>query len=72
MEMSFGRLFIQFEWAWQHPQKSLAVKEAISGLKALGGKQGKVMVMYKMLNAPKWNKYNIEPFIYFICLAFRV
>lgn len=50
---------LQFEWAWQHPLKSLAVKKAASALKPLRGSRGKVMLLYTMLNLPKWNNLDL-------------
>jgi structure-specific endonuclease subunit SLX1 len=47
---------VQFEWAWQHPMESLAVRKAAAGFKSLGGIGNKVKIAYTMLNLPSWEK----------------
>ncbi|KAH9300906.1 hypothetical protein KI387_012489, partial [Taxus chinensis] len=48
-----------FEWAWQNPKMSLAVKEAAKGLKQLGGIAGKIRLAYTMLTLSEWKSLNI-------------
>ena len=48
----------QFEWAWQHPFQSVAVREAASVLKLARGPSGKVTLLYTMLNLPEWKRYD--------------
>ncbi|XP_062188507.1 uncharacterized protein LOC133891775 isoform X2 [Phragmites australis] len=50
---------LQFEWAWQHPTESLAVRKAASGFKSLGGVGNKVKLAYTMLNLPSWENLNL-------------
>lgn len=50
---------LQFEWAWQHPQKSLAVRDAAKGLRSLNGIGGKIMLAYTMLTLPEWKSLNL-------------
>jgi structure-specific endonuclease subunit SLX1 len=47
---------VQFEWTWQHPRESLAVREAASGIKSLSGAGNKVKLACTMLNLPSWEK----------------
>ncbi|GAQ89016.1 putative Excinuclease ABC C subunit N-terminal [Klebsormidium nitens] len=47
---------LQFEWAWQHPTVSLAVKEAAATIKNRRSVKGKIALLYAMLKLPKWNK----------------
>lgn len=47
---------MQFEWAWQHPTASLAVRKAASSFKSLGGVGNKVKLAYTMLNLPSWEE----------------
>nr|CAB3504280.1 unnamed protein product [Digitaria exilis] len=47
---------LQFEWAWQHPIESLAVRKAAVEFKSLGGIGSKVKLAYTMLNLPSWEK----------------
>ncbi|KAI5083395.1 hypothetical protein GOP47_0003138 [Adiantum capillus-veneris] len=49
---------LQFEWAWQHPLKSIAVREAARELKRRGAK-GQVLLLFTMLNLPEWNSMNL-------------
>ncbi|GJZ11463.1 structure-specific endonuclease subunit SLX1 [Tanacetum coccineum] len=48
---------LQFEWAWQHPVESLAVRKAAVEFKSLGGLANKIKLAYTMLTLPAWNKY---------------
>nr|XP_043609799.1 structure-specific endonuclease subunit SLX1 homolog [Erigeron canadensis] len=50
---------LQFEWAWQHPVESLAVRKAAVGFKSLGGLANKIKLAYTMLTLPSWNKLNL-------------
>ncbi|TVT97925.1 hypothetical protein EJB05_56796, partial [Eragrostis curvula] len=50
---------LQFEWAWQNPKESLAVRQAAAGFKSLSGAGNKVRLAYAMLNLPSWEKLNL-------------
>ncbi|XP_071720751.1 uncharacterized protein [Rutidosis leptorrhynchoides] len=50
---------LQFEWAWQHPVESLAVRQAAVAFKSLGGLANKIKLAYTMLTLPAWNKLNL-------------
>lgn len=51
---------LQFEWAWQHPVESLAVRKAAVGFKSLGGLANKIKLAYTMLTLPAWNNLNLN------------
>lgn len=50
---------LQFEWAWQHPDRSLDTREAANklGRKARYGVRGKVLMLMEMLNTAPWRYY---------------
>ena len=50
---------LQFEWAWQHPVESLAVRKAAAGFKSLSGIANKIKLAYTMLTLPSWQKYGL-------------
>ncbi|KAI0512024.1 hypothetical protein KFK09_012658 [Dendrobium nobile] len=50
---------LQFEWAWQHPTESLAVRKAASSFKSLSGLANKIKLAYSMLNLPSWDNLNL-------------
>ncbi|KAJ7513537.1 hypothetical protein O6H91_23G003600 [Diphasiastrum complanatum] len=50
---------LQFEWAWQHPKRSLAVREAAAKLKSLRGVKGKIQLVFAMLNLPAWSSLKL-------------
>ncbi|PIA59634.1 hypothetical protein AQUCO_00400493v1 [Aquilegia coerulea] len=50
---------LQFEWAWQHPRESLAVRNAAASLKSLSGIVGKIKLAYTMLTLPPWQRLNL-------------
>ncbi|XP_073142585.1 uncharacterized protein [Henckelia pumila] len=50
---------LQFEWAWQHPVESLAVRSAAASFKSLSGVANKIKLAYTMLSLPAWNSLNL-------------
>uniref|UniRef100_A0A0A9GIK1 Structure-specific endonuclease subunit SLX1 homolog n=1 Tax=Arundo donax TaxID=35708 RepID=A0A0A9GIK1_ARUDO len=50
---------LQFEWAWQHPRESLAVRKAAAGFKSLSGAGNKIKLAYTMLKLPSWENLNL-------------
>lgn len=52
-----GYFDLQFEWAWQHPVESLAVRKAAVEFKSLSGIANKIKLAYTMLTLPSWQKY---------------
>lgn len=50
---------LQFEWAWQHPMESLAVRQAAATFKSFSGVANKIKLAYTMLNLPNWESLNI-------------
>ncbi|KAJ8768753.1 hypothetical protein K2173_023657 [Erythroxylum novogranatense] len=50
---------LQFEWAWQHPAESLAVRQAAATFKSFSGVANKIKLAYTMLNLPAWISLNI-------------
>ncbi|XP_020596777.1 structure-specific endonuclease subunit SLX1 [Phalaenopsis equestris] len=50
---------LQFEWAWQHPTESLAVRKAASSFKSLAGLANKIKLAYTMLTLPSWENLSL-------------
>ncbi|KAJ6859509.1 hypothetical protein NC652_041711 [Populus alba x Populus x berolinensis] len=50
---------LQFEWAWQHPTESVAVRQAAAAFKSFSGVANKIKLAYTMLNLPSWQSLNI-------------
>ncbi|GER50685.1 structure-specific endonuclease subunit SLX1 homolog [Striga asiatica] len=50
---------LQFEWAWQHPSESLAVRQAAASFKSLTGLANKIKLAYTMLTLPPWQSLNL-------------
>ncbi|KAL3517973.1 hypothetical protein ACH5RR_020562 [Cinchona calisaya] len=50
---------LQFEWAWQHPVESLAVRKAAATFKSLSGLANKIKLAYTMLTLPSWHSLNL-------------
>ncbi|GFP97344.1 structure-specific endonuclease subunit slx1 [Phtheirospermum japonicum] len=50
---------LQFEWAWQHPVESLAVRTAAASFKSLSGLANKIKLAYTMLTLPAWQSLNL-------------
>ncbi|KAL3161568.1 hypothetical protein ABBQ32_010433 [Trebouxia sp. C0010 RCD-2024] len=53
---------LQFEWAWQHPTASKAVRGAAQkiGTTAMRGAKGKVRLLFEMLNLDPWCYYPLQ------------
>ncbi|GBG75488.1 hypothetical protein CBR_g20119 [Chara braunii] len=45
---------LQFEWAWQNPKRSLAVREAANALNPSNGVKGRIQLLFTMLTLDKW------------------
>ncbi|KAG2285890.1 hypothetical protein Bca52824_045494 [Brassica carinata] len=50
---------LQFEWAWQHPRESLAVREAAAAFKSISGLASNIKLAYTMLSLPAWDSLNL-------------
>ncbi|GFZ01731.1 excinuclease ABC, C subunit, N-terminal [Actinidia rufa] len=50
---------LQFEWAWQHPTGSLAVRNAAATFKSLSGFANKIKLAYTMLTLPSWQNLHL-------------
>lgn len=50
---------LQFEWAWQHPAESVAVRQEAASFKSFSGVANKIKLAYTMLCLPAWNSLNI-------------
>ncbi|CAN4093288.1 unnamed protein product [Withania somnifera] len=50
---------LQFEWAWQHPVESRAVRQTAASFKTLGGVANKIKLAYTMLTLPEWQSLNL-------------
>ncbi|XP_022632849.1 structure-specific endonuclease subunit SLX1 isoform X2 [Vigna radiata var. radiata] len=50
---------LQFEWAWQHPVESLAVRKTAVEFKSLSGIANKIKLAYTMLTLSSWQSMNI-------------
>ncbi|KAK9940953.1 hypothetical protein M0R45_017585 [Rubus argutus] len=50
---------LQFEWAWQNPYVSKAVRKAAANFKTLGGFANKIKLAYTMLTLPPWQSLNL-------------
>ncbi|VVA39400.1 PREDICTED: structure-specific endonuclease [Prunus dulcis] len=50
---------LQFEWAWQHPTVSKAVRQAAASFKSPRGLVSKIKLAYTMLTLPPWQSLNI-------------
>ncbi|KAK4407702.1 hypothetical protein Sango_0351200 [Sesamum angolense] len=48
-----------FEWAWQHPVRSLAVRAAAASFKSVSGLANKIKLAYTMLTLPAWQSLNL-------------
>lgn len=53
---------LQFEWAWQHPERSLDIRAAVArvGRKARYGISGKVLLLMEMLSTSPWKFYPLS------------
>lgn len=60
---------LQFEWAWQNPYVSKAVRKAAANFKTLGGFANKIKLAYTMLTLPPWQRYHL---IIFLVICDRV
>lgn len=56
---SWGYFDLQFEWAWQHPVESLAVRKAAVEFKSLSGVANKIKLAYTMLTLPSWQNMDM-------------
>lgn len=50
---------LKFEWAWQHPTQSVAVRKAAACLKSSKGIARKIKLVYTMLTLAEWKDLNL-------------
>ncbi|XAR58851.1 hypothetical protein NMG60_11014415 [Bertholletia excelsa] len=50
---------LQFEWAWQHPSRSLAVRNTAASFKSLSGLAKKIKIGCTMLTLPTWHNLHL-------------
>ncbi|OVA12654.1 GIY-YIG nuclease superfamily [Macleaya cordata] len=50
---------LQFEWAWQHPRESLAVRKAAASFKSFSGIARSIKLAYTMLTLPPWESLKL-------------
>ncbi|KAL9247181.1 hypothetical protein vseg_020639 [Gypsophila vaccaria] len=55
---------LQFEWAWQHPKDSVAVRETAATFKTLGGLTNKIKLALTMLTLPSWQSLDLTVSIF--------
>ncbi|KAL0434929.1 UNVERIFIED_CONTAM: Structure-specific endonuclease subunit SLX12 [Sesamum radiatum] len=58
-ELELAARYFSFEWAWQHPAKSLAVRAAAASFKSVSGLANKIKLAYTMLTLPAWRSFNL-------------
>ncbi|KAH9293271.1 hypothetical protein KI387_041521, partial [Taxus chinensis] len=49
----------KFEWAWQHPTQSVALKKAVACMNLSTGIRRKIKLLYTMLDLTEWNSLNL-------------
>lgn len=52
---------LQFEWAWQHPKRSLAVRDAVKGIASRRGALAQLHILHVMLGLEPWRELPLQP-----------
>ncbi|GBG62539.1 hypothetical protein CBR_g31178 [Chara braunii] len=51
---------LRFEWAWKHPRKSVAVREAAKAVRARAGLKARIQILFTMLTVSAWRHLPIR------------